>query len=87
MRIKHLKAALAQSWKKVPGVTRKKRVAVLISGTGKNNVHSITYKIIYCVHAYQNECNFFFKRTSLLASVTINFVCVSDKDTVKQAGD
>ncbi|XP_025083227.1 LOW QUALITY PROTEIN: trifunctional purine biosynthetic protein adenosine-3-like [Pomacea canaliculata] len=36
VRIKHLKAALAQSWKKVPGVTRKKRVAVLISGTGTN---------------------------------------------------
>ncbi|XP_076451611.1 trifunctional purine biosynthetic protein adenosine-3-like isoform X2 [Babylonia areolata] len=36
VKIKHLGAALTQSWKKLPGVTRKKRVAVLISGTGTN---------------------------------------------------
>ena len=46
VKIKHLGAALSHSWKKLPGVTRKKRVAVLISGSGKQHAH------FACVYVY-----------------------------------
>ncbi|KAL8599687.1 hypothetical protein ACOMHN_064133 [Nucella lapillus] len=36
VKIRHLGATLTQSWMKLPGVIRRKRVAVLISGTGTN---------------------------------------------------
>ncbi|KAK7093982.1 trifunctional purine biosynthetic protein adenosine-3-like [Littorina saxatilis] len=36
VKIKHLGSAVMQSWRKLPGVARKKRVAVLISGSGTN---------------------------------------------------
>lgn len=36
VKIKHLAGALVQAWKKLPGVSTKKKVAVLISGSGTN---------------------------------------------------
>jgi hypothetical protein len=37
VKIKHLASAITQTWKKLPGVMRKKRTAVLISGSGKQS--------------------------------------------------
>ncbi|XP_046579510.1 LOW QUALITY PROTEIN: trifunctional purine biosynthetic protein adenosine-3-like [Haliotis rubra] len=36
VRVDHLEDSLVQSWRKVPGVTRRRRVGVLISGSGTN---------------------------------------------------
>ncbi|XP_067659359.1 trifunctional purine biosynthetic protein adenosine-3-like [Haliotis asinina] len=36
VRVDHLEDSLVQSWRRVPGVTRKRRVGVLISGSGTN---------------------------------------------------
>ncbi|ESP03513.1 hypothetical protein LOTGIDRAFT_207583 [Lottia gigantea] len=43
LKIKNLEVALVQSWRHVPGVSRKKRVGVLISGSGTNLQSLIDY--------------------------------------------
>ena len=42
--IDHLDAALVQCWRHVPGVSRKKRVGVLISGSG---IEFLTINYVY----------------------------------------
>ena len=44
--IDHLDAALIQCWRHVPGVSRKKRVGVLISGSGRMVYFRFEY---YCI--------------------------------------
>ncbi|KAK6175426.1 hypothetical protein SNE40_013893 [Patella caerulea] len=52
VKVKNLEVALVQSWRHVPGVSRKKRVGVLISGSG-SNLQSL---IDYTRDASNNSC-------------------------------